>query len=182
MNEQAIKEIRNRKASLHNCEGLEKLKEASNIIWEDVRYIPEGGFFYYFTNNLGVWGFSDYDPFPKSYTPSEVLREQQELTEQELLEEAKRRYPVGTKFVDFEGIKYEASCDPWLLFRKKIVVREAGEGGVCYHEGKWAEIIEQPNYSFEKTRAKNLITEIKAKTKELETIFNKLYSNNGNKS
>lgn len=178
MNKQATKEIRNGEAALYNCEGVDKLREALTAIWPNdlSNKSSQGRFSFYLILGSNSWKPEHENPLPKSYTPSEVLREQQELTEQELLEEAKRRYPVGTKFVDFEGIKYEASCDPWLLFRKKIVVREAGEGGVCYHEGKWAEIIEQPKKKEYIVETAMIINRLESAKKDIDNLINKIKS------
>lgn len=64
------------------------------------------------------------------------------MSNQELLEEAKRRYPIGTIGIDFDGREFLATKEPFFtdLDQNIIAVREPC-GGVCYHNGKWAEIV-----------------------------------------
>lgn len=65
-----------------------------------------------------------------------------ELTRDELLAEAKRRYPVGTKFKGLGYGKVEISEIPprYFLFGKNYIAVK-GTGGVVYLHGRWAKII-----------------------------------------
>lgn len=67
----------------------------------------------------------------------------EKIENEELLEEARRRYPEGTRFIDptATGNMYTATCSAWLHRDDVICVCPKGEGGVVYFEGKWAEIV-----------------------------------------
>jgi len=69
------------------------------------------------------------------------------MTNEQLLEKAKRDYPVGTEFIDMSREKVIATTDPWFFSENFIAVRPKFGGGACYKNGNWAEIISRPEES-----------------------------------
>lgn len=71
----------------------------------------------------------------------------EEFDKQELLKEAKKRYPIGTKFIDASEPSstriQTATSDPYFYFLPEEYISVALNGGVIYYNGKWAEIIPQ---------------------------------------
>lgn len=65
-----------------------------------------------------------------------------EETEQ-LLEEAKRRYPVGTKYSD-NGIEYEVEEAQYFKIITLLKIYGNNGAGCLMYDGKWAEIISLP--------------------------------------
>jgi hypothetical protein len=68
-------QIKQGKAALHNCEGKDKLQNASIIIWPK-NTPPEGTSKYYFTdkNDKNDWYCDDHTKLP-TFTPSEIIAE-----------------------------------------------------------------------------------------------------------
>lgn len=62
-------------------------------------------------------------------------------TKEELLSEAKRRYPIGTKFIGMTSNIEIAEIDPFFYdnYYKRIAVKDVS--GVVYFDGQWAKII-----------------------------------------
>jgi len=76
------------------------------------------------------------------FVKSEPDRDWTTATKEELLAEAKRRYPVGTKFIELcTDIEDVAEKEAYFYYfpEKFIAVRQ--ERGVIYRHGKWAKII-----------------------------------------
>ena len=76
-----------------------------------------------------------------------------DLEKKQLLEEAKRRFPIGTKFKVVHlphEIRTVKSHDYYInTFVKKainllICEKDSCEGASVYNEGKWAEIVSYP--------------------------------------
>ena len=70
------------------------------------------------------------------------------MTANELLEEAKRRYPVGTKYGTAFGSynEYIVGTQNFSIYSKNTIWGEASKG-VLYYSGNWAKIITQnPKY------------------------------------
>ena len=72
----------------------------------------------------------------------------QELSKEDLLAEAKRRYPVGTQFKSAligDTNPYIGYVKKGMYFSKSENVIWNGDSvGFIYHNGKWAEIVEEP--------------------------------------
>lgn len=67
-------------------------------------------------------------------------------TPDELLAEAKRRYPVGTKYADvLDSVEYESECEPWIYTYAKtfkgIAICVTDGGGFVYAKNQWAQIL-----------------------------------------
>ena len=82
----------------------------------------------------------------KSSSKSAYDKQQEEFKMQELLREAEKRYPVGTKFrtvaEDSNSIFISGGvAEYWPCYSKDAVANKEGEG-LFYANGKWAEIIE----------------------------------------
>jgi len=70
-------------------------------------------------------------------------------TKESLLEEAKRRYPIGTKFKAANNlIKSEVTNDDYRCGNNENIYFSGAINSVVYYKGKWAEIIE-PIHVFE---------------------------------
>lgn len=78
-----------------------------------------------------------------------------EYSKEELLAEAKKRYPIGTKFLDASGDKYypfvevskfKESDKSWYTNKHVIVYckQTSHRGYYLYYAGKWATIISTP--------------------------------------
>ena len=78
-----------------------------------------------------------------------IGHKKEESDKESLLSEAKRRYPVGTKYENFNGDK----CVSNGVFRTAkyestwLIQNEHGRNAVRNYLGKWAEIIEKPEDS-----------------------------------
>lgn len=68
------------------------------------------------------------------------------MTETELIEKAKRDYPIGTKFRSIYGVQDTVKeCNPKICNGNQICINGAiQDGRIIYSMGKWAEIIESP--------------------------------------
>ncbi len=71
---------------------------------------------------------------------------------EDLLEEAKRRYPVGTIYmtVDYyrDDLPETVEHQTFSYSGLNCIFAEAGKG-ILYNNGSWAEIIESPNKIYE---------------------------------
>lgn len=82
---------------------------------------------------------------PTAPAAPEPERDWTTATTDELLAEAKRRYPVGTRYADvLDAWKYEAKREPWIYTDaqtfKGIAICVTDGGGFVYANGLWAEI------------------------------------------
>jgi len=74
-----------------------------------------------------------------------ILEESKSLSREELLEEAKRRFPVGTKFKQISNEKiYEAETTPHFYYHGENYIAVRDLHGVVYKDGVWAEVISLP--------------------------------------
>lgn len=96
----------------------------------------------------GFTGFSATLPFPTK----------KELSKEELLEEAKRRYPIGTEYEAIGGSKFISEGTVRLIKKGdkgcsgdiNISVCKIGNyKGLVYQDGKWADIISKPEEIFQ---------------------------------
>ncbi len=69
------------------------------------------------------------------------MTKEQEL----LLEEAKRRYPVGTHFHSLGGVRNKVIEHSKFYFKCANTVIRFDSNGMVYNNGEWAEIISKPN-------------------------------------
>jgi hypothetical protein len=81
--------------------------------------------------------------------PYDVTELDNKPSEEELLEEAKRRYPAGTQYKCVSaGSTYESEIDPvWYTgsgYSKGEAIHVGHGRGLIYSKGKWAEIVEKP--------------------------------------
>jgi len=85
-------------------------------------------------------------------------KSEKELTKEKLLEEAKRRYPVGTKFypahLTINKDKITIVKDELIWAENNTIIKTnrsiiGGWTGVVYHKGTWAEIISLPEDKIE---------------------------------
>jgi len=87
--------------------------------------------------------------FPTPELRDAALEEFKKQKEREdLLKEAKRRYPRGTKYKDiaFNEVFYENTlCEP-IWWNKYDSIAVQNNKGLVYHNGKWAEIITEPEF------------------------------------
>lgn len=90
--------------------------------------------------------------------PQEEVDNKDTINAEELLAEAKRRYPVGTEFLStYQGDKNEVkslSYEKNLSYEKStlnVEVIQNSSGGWVYSHGKWAEIISTPTQPIWKT-------------------------------
>lgn len=74
------------------------------------------------------------------------------MINEELLEEAKRRYPVGTKYITAggSGFKYIIIGDDFQWWEHKVSIYETSSGGLVYNRGKWADIVSEERTEFKK--------------------------------
>ena len=61
------------------------------------------------------------------------------MTKEELLIEAKKRYPIGTKFKGWSHCNEIAEVEAYYYSGSSIAVKE--RRGVVYHQNKWSKII-----------------------------------------
>lgn len=128
----------------------------------------------YFDGKCKTWSNNFYDEYVeitfeqfKKYVLKETIEESKS---EELLEEAKKRYPVGTKFKAARGPipRNEYVVLPTSIFRKNnsaICIEDAGNGTI-YYNGVWAEIISLskfPNEGFCRTDSSELRNYLKNK-------------------
>ena len=83
---------------------------------------------------------------PEPVPTPKTVRDWTTATKEELLAEAKRRYPAGTKYLDvLDREKFKSKSDPWFYDGQqsnvKVGVCVTDGGGYVYCDGKWAEII-----------------------------------------
>lgn len=75
----------------------------------------------------------------------QVEKDWTKATKKELLDEAKRRYPIGTKYKDVVyNITYISDSLPYFYLESKTHVNPMAVlygGGYIYADGKWAEIV-----------------------------------------
>jgi len=67
---------------------------------------------------------------------------------QEILEEAKRRYPIGTKYIsaaESDDIEYESKYGRFQIIGTDTIWGDSGEG-VLYQDGEWAKITNRINH------------------------------------
>lgn len=111
----------------------------------------------YWINNHNVKG--DYEKYEKiccdnypfrkaepheipNNTTQEVITE---MSKEELLEEAKRRYPVGTNFKSpYSGNEIKIVGINFKFNTNEKDIYEVNTNGFVYYEGKWAEIVSLP--------------------------------------
>ncbi|HEY8362837.1 MAG TPA: hypothetical protein VIK77_08135 [Tissierellaceae bacterium] len=74
------------------------------------------------------------------------------MTNEELLKEAKRRYPVGTKYITAggSGYRYIIKGDDFQWWEHKVSIYETSSGGLVYNRGKWADIVSEERTEFKK--------------------------------
>lgn len=111
------------------------------------------------------------------------------MTKEELLAEAKRRYPIGTKYKSTSGNINTVESMVWPNSGQDDVIWAESGKGILYDRGKWAEIIESPKPQFipgkwyKANTFDNKVYYIKFKRLEKRTDYNQLYgetiSNNG---
>ena len=137
---------------------------------------------------INVHKNKDFELMPEGFNP---LNEKT-INDNDLLEEAKRRYPVGTKFISAYDKKSKFQVDEdfysfWDLFN--IVVNRKN-GPSIYNNGVWAEIISTPlelnittklstfriNHNFNESIKSNnvLLLDIVIQPIKIETISDKL--------
>lgn len=67
------------------------------------------------------------------------------MNKEELLEEAKLRYPVGCKFKSaYNGNLETCDIEPFYYKYYDNDIAARSEGGVIYYKNKWAEIVSYP--------------------------------------
>lgn len=74
------------------------------------------------------------------------------MTNEELLEEAKKRYPIGTEFISALKCPDPAKCTVTGHNVDKVQGRTivwGGKQGFLYDDGKWAEIVSKPEPQYE---------------------------------
>lgn len=117
-----------------------------NKIEDDCEYWGEYGVKHYHGQN--VHKNEDFELMPEGFDPSN----ENIMNNDDLLEEAKRRYPIGTKFISVSGrILIVTNSNHMYLLRNNIIVSTDegnGEtiknGASIYYNGKWAEIVSTP--------------------------------------
>ena len=108
----------------------------------------------FYSKEAGLWraegcieaSIEEYSKYLPDGHPDKIKPEAQSI--ESLLEEAKRRYPVGTKFKSPENGKiYEVNIRhrTWEGFNKRNILISIGNnwGEFVFHNGKWAEIVEE---------------------------------------
>jgi len=74
-----------------------------------------------------------------------TTQEVKEMSKEELLEEAKRRYPIGTKFKSaYSGDERKIKNISFIFDGYGKDIYETNTGNYVYYNGKWSEIIELP--------------------------------------
>jgi hypothetical protein len=115
-------------------------------------------------NHGGSWWYFRGTTSKKEYTESELLViigvKRKEMNPDQLLEEAKRRYPIGTSFVPFNrhimnGNPKDVTVDienHYYYSTSEIWVSAGRWNASLYKDGKWAEIISKPEEKKEKVK------------------------------
>lgn len=97
-----------------------------------------------------------------------TTQEVKEMSKEELLEEAKRRYPIGTKFKSaYSGDERKIKNISFIFDGYGKDIYETNTGNYVYYNGKWSEIIELPkSNTFDLSN-----TKIKVDTPELSRLI-----------
>lgn len=108
---------------------------------------------------------SYFELMPDGFHPNETISKS--LSKEEILEKAKRDYPIGSKFIDLvnnatftvKNQRFDNFGDESQLY---VLVEQhkdhPNKGAKIYKNGKWAEIISKPDV---KTDSNNYLSEVK---------------------
>lgn len=68
------------------------------------------------------------------------------VVKEDILAEAKRRYPVGTQYKNSLGQVFTSDFDPVISITDEIYVSIEFQSDFIWSNGKWAEIVDEPIY------------------------------------
>ncbi len=140
---------------------LDKLKSIGEPI-NKLNFIP--GYWYKIGYDTGTWSLLTQGHISRIKNATEVPASElidyvtgKKLDKDALLEEAKRRYPVGTKFKSTYQGDWAKVIDLDFKWVEQYKAIQNSNGGWVYQLGNWAEIIEEPKVEV-KEKIKSTIT------------------------
>lgn len=122
---------------------------------------------YHNSKELGFYSETFLDPKPVVHSMDEILKE------------AYIRYPIGTEYLDIDGVKYTVSYQNFKIYEDTIEAERLK--GILYSKGKWAEVLSKP---FEQYNYDEFYVEVENQTQadQLIDILAKKYNKSKSKS
>jgi hypothetical protein len=141
---------------------------------KECRHIDAGiAVFIFYDAPDPTWTTTGFSVSNKYYTLVDSPVKEKEI---DLLAEAKRRYPVGTRYtsVDFSKLEYIVEKQDFTLHKPDVIWGENAKG-VLYDKGKWAEIIKNDKEAILEQAIRNYPIGTKYKPLDYNGLINASY-------